>query len=1113
MKIIQTLSALACLAGLASSPALCGASEHFRHVFAPQEGFVRGPEKDAREEICLNGKWDFMPVVIPEEYSPEQITDPVLPDSPVWDGIPYKVPSPWNVNSFSRGGGGDFTAYPSYPEEWEKAKAGWVHKSVTVPQDWDGRRIVLRFDAVAGFTKVFVNGKVACSHFDSFLPFHADITDFVTPGGQADIMIWIAHPSFFDEPGKYGFRPYPAGSFWGIHIAGIWQDMFLVSLPQVYIEDTFVRPLVSKDSLVAEVTLNNTTGKTQKIKLGADVRKWINDADISVLDFPVPDWHLDSTPALEAETSAVTLAPGKSKVRIGFKPDGRLDLWDTQNPELYGLTVSLDGKGKIRDIDYTRFGWREFTISGKKFYLNGEEIVMKGDSWHFMGIPQMTRRYAYSWYRMLKDANGNAVRLHAQVYPEFYLDMADEMGICVLDESALWASDGGPKMDSEELWMRSREHVRDMVLRDRNHASVLGWSVCNEVMGVMDGVFRDKSRLDEMARQIDTLVYIAQEYDGTRDWVSGDGEVQRKTAGTAFIGHYYIPEMLRDWSKSEIPWGIGEMGMCYAGTPEDVSIVNGDRAFESQEGRMEGLAGEAFASISEQRDLGASYTCIFNLAWYGIQPLEIGLDDISRPLEPQDGIWFGEFVEGQPGVQPERLGPYTTTFNPGYDPDLPLYRTWALFDGVKAAFSDDYRSRKNIWAKKKTASVCEPVADAMEAVFIPSSGSDGLKSKFEDIALSFTGLDPEKRQVIIVDGKSSIDDPATADKIREAMENGSTVLVWNMTPSARAFISQVTGKSISVFRRDATSYIIKESHPMLNGQTLASLYFSEKVKTPVSEYVFSLDGATSLLDPCRTDWTKWNYQGENIKTAQVLRSEREKKPEGSVLASLKVGKGEIIVSALDPFKAGNSGVSLTHEMLYNIGARFTGTPRNLPPAISSDGALSAALVCGSFSGSGFEEVMSEYHIGDADPETLRPGSVTAGHYWNLVQADAGHRWDFLQGGLKGATEDCAVYMSFWLFSPRSLTDLLIEPNIPRLDLHYTVDDCLGVYVNGRRVTDGFDHADAPNQPNALRGLPLEKGWNHIVLKVGQKWGGWNGTFRFSSSDSAFMDGLESAVIR
>ena len=217
---------------------------------------------------------------------------------------------------------------------------------------------------------------------------------------------------------------------------------------------------------------------------------------------------------------------------------------------------------------------------------------------------------------------------------------------------------------------------------------------------------------------------------------------------------------------------------------------------------MEGLAGEAFASISEQRDLGASYTCIFNLAWYGIQPLEIGLDDITRPLEPQDGIWFGEFVEGQPGVQPERLGPYTTTFNPGYDPDLPLYRTWALFDGVKAAFSDDYRSRKNIWAEKKIASVCEPVADAMEAVFIPSSGSDGLKSKFEDIALSFTGLDPEKRQVIIVDGKSSIDDPATADKIREAMENGSTVLVWNMTPSARALISQVTGKSISVFRRD-----------------------------------------------------------------------------------------------------------------------------------------------------------------------------------------------------------------------------------------------------------------------------------------------------------------------
>ena len=1111
MKRIYTLTI--CLVLLSATPTLCRASEHFRHVFAPQEGFVKGPEKEAREEICLNGRWDFMSVEIPENYSTDQIKNPSLPDSPKWDSTPYKVPSPWNVNNFSQGGGGDFAAYPSYPEEWESVKAGWVHKTVVIPQDWDGRRIILRFDAVAGFTKVFVNGKVVCTNSDISLPFSTDITDIVTPGSQADIMLWIAHSSFFDEPGKYGYRPYVAGSFWGIHIAGIWQDVFLVSLPQVYIEDTFVRPLVSKDSLVAEVTLNNTTGKTQKIKLGADVRKWINDADTSVLDFPVPDWHLDSTPTLEAETCAVTLTPGKNKVRIGFKPDGRLNLWNTQNPELYGLTVSIDGKGKIRDIDYTRFGWREFTIKGKKFYLNGEEIVMKGDSWHFMGIPQMTRRYAYAWYRMLKDANANAARLTSQAYPEFYFDMADEMGICILDETGIWASDAGPKLDSERFWELCHDHLQRLVIRDRNHPSIFGWSVCNEIMGVMDGVFRDKGKLPEMARRINGLVKTAHENDDTRDWISGDGEVQHEIDGTVLLGHYYTPEMIIDWSNVDKPWGVGEMGMCYAGTPEDVSIVNGDRAFESQEGRMEGLAGEAFDAISLQRDMGASYTCIFNIVWYALYPLELGMDDTSRPVQPQDGIWFGEFVEGQPGVQPERLGPYTTSLNPGYDPDLPLYRTWALFDGVKAAFSDDYKSKENLWNKKKVTVIDEPVPETGSAVWVSGDPDSEVKTALEDLAVSFSAPENGKRQIIFIDGQNTLEDKDIVSEIRRSAEDGSTVLVWNASPAIVPFIKDLTGHSIRMQERNATSYIIKGKHPILNGQNLATLYFSEKSQEPVSTYVMNGNGFTTLLEPCNTDWTKWNYQGENIKTGKVLRSEREYKPEGAVMMYAPVRKGEIIISALDPSVLGTSGSTFTHEMLHNLGVKFGGMPHHIPEAIDNEGYLTSALICGSFSGESFQETMETDWIAGTDLQVLRPGTESHGRYWNVASCGSDDTWNFLDGGLKGESEDCTVYLSFWLFSPRSLTNLLIEPNIPRLDMEYTVDDCLSLYVNGKQVTDGFDHGDLPNQPNALRGMPLEKGWNHIIIKVGQQWGGWSGKFRFTCQNREFMDGIESTTIR
>ncbi len=60
--------------------------------------------------------------------------------------------------------------------------------------------------------------------------------------------------------------------------------------------------------------------------------------------------------------------------------------------------------------------------------------------------------------------------------PRFYMDVADEMGICVLNETANWASDGGPKLDSELFWEASKEHLKRFVLRDRNHASVFGWA-------------------------------------------------------------------------------------------------------------------------------------------------------------------------------------------------------------------------------------------------------------------------------------------------------------------------------------------------------------------------------------------------------------------------------------------------------------------------------------------------------------------------------------------------------------------------------------------------------------------------------------------------------------
>ena len=1110
----KLLPLLLLLGGLYGAENSAQSQTRFNRPFAPQEGFVATPERPCRDEICLNGRWKFMPVET-EGMTPEQLKTQTYPTAPVWDAVECKVPSPWNVNGFSRGGGGDFVAYPSYPEAWEHVQAAWLQKKVRIPAGWDRRRIILHFEAVAGYARVFANGNLVCENFDLFLPFSADVTDYARPGQEIEVTVWVARASLFDEPGKYGKRPYIGGSFWGNHIAGIWQDVFLLSYPEVYIADTYIDPDVAGDRLSAELTILNTTGKPQRVALSADVRRWHNDADTSALSFPVPAWHLDDAPALDYPVQHVTLAPGENKVTLQGVPDGRLEKWSPANPALYGMTVSMQGRKGIADRDYTRFGWRQFRLKGTRFYLNDEVIELKGDSWHFMGIPQMTRRYAYSWYRMLRDANANAVRLHAQVFPRFYLDMADEMGICVLDETAMWSSDGGPKVDAEAFWQACRDHVRGMVLRDRNHPSVFGWSVCNEMLAVTKHVVHAPEPIVERnIAEINEWVRITRECDHTRNWISGDGETQTDTDLPTVIGHYCNTPLMLEWKSKGKPWGVGEMGMCYAGTPAHVSVVNGDRAFESQEGRMEGLAGEAFETISMQRGLDACYASIFNLAWYGVQPLEIGLEDITRPVKAEDGIWFGPYREGGPGVQPERLGPYTTTFNPGYDPRLPLYRPWALFEGVKAAFSDTYAALPNKWAVRKHTEISEPVPAARDVVWISADPESKAERQFEELSVAFRPLDTRRSQLILLDGIRPAEDPALVERLRAALGAGSTLLVWNISPAALPLVEKLGGHAVTLTPRNAASYIIRGKHSLLNGQDLSTLYFNERTKEPVSSFVMtSGDAYATLLDPCNTDWSKWNYQEENIKTGQVLRSERESKPLGSVLLRGEAGRGELLLSAIDPFVLGNKGSALIHEMLHNLGARFNGRPRHIPAALDRNGTVVHALLSGTYAGGSMDEVMARDYLEGTPAADLRPGAVTSGRYWGAMDSNEEGFWNFETMNLKGEQKDCAVYLSFWLFSPRSLVNLLLEPNMPRLDLEFAVDDKLAVYVNSNLLDNAIKRQDNPALPQRIEGIPLEKGWNHVLLKVGQLWGGWNGRFRFTATDPAYMRQLESVIMQ
>ena len=159
----------------------------YPYTFAPSEGLVNQTEKEHRQEICINGYWDFQPVRLPKEYVQGKGIAPELPlpeNDSEWSKTRIKIPSPWNINAFAYRDleGPDHRNYPSYPKEWEQVKMAWMKKNVTIPADWSGQQIKLHFEAVAGYSEVYVNKEKVGENFDLFLPFSFDITDKVTAG-------------------------------------------------------------------------------------------------------------------------------------------------------------------------------------------------------------------------------------------------------------------------------------------------------------------------------------------------------------------------------------------------------------------------------------------------------------------------------------------------------------------------------------------------------------------------------------------------------------------------------------------------------------------------------------------------------------------------------------------------------------------------------------------------------------------------------------------------------------------------------------------------------------------------------------------------------------------
>jgi len=613
--------------------------------------------------------------------------------------------------------------------------------------------------------------------------------------------------------------------------------------------------------------------------------------------------------------------------------------------------------------------------------------------------------------------------------------MADEMGICVLNETANWASDGGPKLDSEHFWKESKEHLKRFVLRDRNHASVFGWSISNENKPVILHVYNRPELIPAQQKAWEEWRDIVRLYDPTRPWISSDGEDDGNGILPVTVGHYGDTNSMKNWISIGKPWGIGEHSMAYYGTPEQVSKYNGERAYESQEGRMEGLANECYNLIANQRRLGASYSTVFNMAWYALKPLPLGKKDCSTaPSVNEDGIFFSEYREGIPGVQPERVGPYSTTFNPGYDPTLPLYQEWPMYSALRAAnapgeptWSPYAVIDKTQYEAIKSAGMIE---NYKEVVFI-GNPTGKIKQLLDAQGVVFTSKITTPVSLLYIIDASQALSANTRKEIQKHLLKGADIWLWGLVPETINEYNEILPLPVALDRLKRSSFLpIQKS--WMRGLNNSDFYFCELQKADACDYSLKgtlVEEGEVLLNACKTDWRQWNKRPEEIKTAGTIRSEYECTAATPVFVKYQHGPSTFYLNTLTEFANSEKGYNTLSAILKNAGITY------IKPEIN------------------INEVFF-----------LRDEQVNFPVTANEKLTKDGDSW----------------VLEFHVFSPRPLDDLLIEPNMPKLSLMLKAKK-RELFINNKPY-NSVSH----NGQNEIiyKELPLLQGWNKLVIKIG-----------------------------
>jgi beta-galactosidase len=339
-------------------------------------------------------------------------------------------------------------------------------RTFEIPKDWTGRRVHIVFDGADSFLRVWLNGKELGFSKDSRTPSEWDITDFVKPGENllaAQVLRWSDGSWLEDQ------------DFW--RFSGLYRDVYLWSPPAQHVRDFFVKPDLDaayRDGrLSIEADIRNTAATPAAVALSAELRD-------------AAGGTVARLPAIKATVPAGQSAPLALAANVSSPAQ-----WSAETPHLYSLLLSLeDANGKVLQVIPQRVGFRKVEIRDGMLLVNGKRVLIKGvnrhehdpDLGHVMTEERMRQDIV-----LMKQLNMNAVRLSHYPNEVRFYELCDEYGLYVVDEANIechGARDARLGLASHPDWKDAimDRYVR-MVERDKNHASIIIWSLGNEAGG------------------------------------------------------------------------------------------------------------------------------------------------------------------------------------------------------------------------------------------------------------------------------------------------------------------------------------------------------------------------------------------------------------------------------------------------------------------------------------------------------------------------------------------------------------------------------------------------------------------------------------------------------